>query len=43
MNSATALPAFSIRVSEGTPYFSVVMRSISRISAAVTIFMGEVI
>src|SRR5271166_5166016 len=39
MNSATALPAFSINVSEGTPNFSVLARSISRISAAVVIFM----
>ncbi len=38
MNCATAVPAFSIKVSEGTPNFSVVTRSISRISAAVVIF-----
>src|SRR5580765_2383314 len=37
--SATAAPAFSISASDGTPYFSLVARSISRISAAVTIFM----
>ena len=39
-HSATAVPAFSMRVSEGTPKRSLVMRSISRISAAVTIFMA---
>src|SRR5215470_18370079 len=39
--SATAAPAFSIRVSEGTPNFSLVTRSMSRISAALTIFMGN--
>ncbi len=39
-NAATAVPAFSIRVSEGTPKRSLVTRSISRISAAVTIFMA---
>jgi hypothetical protein len=39
MNCETALPAFSIKVSEGTPKRSVVARSISRISAAVVIFM----
>src|SRR5579872_3721747 len=38
-NSATAVPAFSMSVSEGTPKRSLVTRSISRISAAVTIFM----
>src|SRR5215475_2343770 len=37
--SATAIPAFSMRVVDGTPNFSEVARSISRISAAVTIFM----
>ena len=38
--STTTDPAFSIRVSDGTPNCSLVTRSISRISAAVTIFMG---
>ncbi len=40
--SATAVPAFSMRVSEGTPKRSLVMRSISLISAAVTIFIAVV-
>jgi len=37
---ATAVPAFSINVSDGTPNLSLVARSISRISAAATIFIG---
>jgi hypothetical protein len=38
-NSVTSDPAFSISVSEGTPNRSLVTRSISRISAEVTIFI----
>ena len=41
--SATALPAFSMSVREGTPNRSLVTRSISRISAAVTIFIVVVV
>ncbi len=40
-NSATADPAFSIKVSEAIPNRSLVTRSISRISAEVTIFMDS--
>src|SRR5439155_25773397 len=42
-NSATAVPAFSMSVSEGTPNRLLVTRSISRISSAVTIFMPRVL
>src|ERR1035438_10196388 len=38
---ATAAPAFSIKLVEGTPKRSEVMRSISRISAALTIFIAS--
>src|SRR6266581_631480 len=37
--SATADPAFSMSVSDGTPKRSLVARSMARISAAVTIFI----
>src|SRR5712692_3823238 len=40
MKWATAEPAFSIKVMDGTPKRSEVARSISRISAALTIFIG---
>src|SRR5580658_9910582 len=39
--SATAVPAFSISVSEATPKRSLVTRSMARISAAVTIFIRQ--
>jgi hypothetical protein len=42
-NSATAVPAFSMSVSDGAPKRSLVTRSISRISAAETIFMVVVV
>src|ERR1700681_3675327 len=41
MKRATAAPAFSIRMREETPKCSEVARSISRISAALTIFIGR--
>jgi hypothetical protein len=37
--SATAVPAFSIRVNESTPWRSLVARSMAAISAAVVIFI----
>src|SRR5450756_2029885 len=40
MKRATAEPAFSIKVREGTPKRSEVARSMSRISAALTIFIA---